>query len=85
MRLSDLQQGQSARIIAVNGDPRLRRRLLEMGLTRGAEVYIEKYAPLKDPLELIVKGYHVSLRVKEAAEIKVVTQGQEGRYAEQTA
>jgi Fur family ferric uptake transcriptional regulator len=85
MRLSDMRQGQTARIIAVNGDPGLRRRLLEMGLIRGAEVYIEKYAPLKDPLELIVKGYHVSLRVKEAAEIKVVARGEEGRHAEQTA
>ena len=42
-----------------------------MGILKGAEVYIEKYAPLKDPLELIVKGYHVSLRVKEAARISV--------------
>ena len=42
-----------------------------MGILKGAEVYIEKYAPLKDPLELIVKGYHISLRVKEAAQITV--------------
>ena len=42
-----------------------------MGIVRGAEVYVEKYAPLKDPLELIVKGYHVSLRVEEAAKITV--------------
>lgn len=85
MRLSDMREGQSARIIGINGDPRLRRRILEMGLTRGSEVYIEKYAPLKDPMELIVKGYHVSLRVREAAEIQVVMQTQEGRYAEKTA
>lgn len=49
----------------------MRRRLLEMGILKGTDVYVEKYAPLKDPLELIVKGYHVSLRVEEAAQITV--------------
>jgi Fe2+ transport system protein FeoA len=42
-----------------------------MGIVKGTDIYIEKYAPLKDPLELIVKGYHVSLRVEEAAKIQV--------------
>jgi Fur family ferric uptake transcriptional regulator len=42
-----------------------------MGILKGADIYIEKYAPLRDPLELIVKGYHVSLRVKEAAKVEV--------------
>ena len=46
-------------------------RLMEMGLLKGTEIYVEKYAPLQDPLELIVKGYHVSLRVGEAAQIAV--------------
>ena len=55
----------------VGGDGPVRRRLLEMGLLKGTDVYVEKYAPLKDPLELIVKGYHVSLRVEEAAQISV--------------
>jgi len=70
--LSDLRQGQTATIVHVGGDGPVRRRLLEMGLLKGTDVYVEKYAPLKDPLELIVKGYHVSLRVEEAAQIKVV-------------
>lgn len=42
-----------------------------MGFLRGTEVYVEKYAPLKDPIELILKGYHVSLRVDEAAWVQV--------------
>jgi Fur family ferric uptake transcriptional regulator len=42
-----------------------------MGFLRGTEVYVEKYAPLKDPIELILKGYHVSLRVEEAAHIEI--------------
>jgi len=70
--LSEIQEGQTATIVHVGGDGPVRRRLLEMGLLKGTDVYVEKYAPLKDPLELIVKGYHVSLRVEEAAQITVV-------------
>ena len=66
MLMSDMREGQTGTVVRVGGNGILRRRILEMGILKGAEVYIEKYAPLKDPLELIVKGYHVSLRVEEA-------------------
>ena len=71
MLLSEMKEGQSGIIVRVGGNGVLRRRVLEMGLTRGTEIHVEKYAPLKDPLELIIKGYHISLRVEEAAEITV--------------
>lgn len=71
MRLSELRQGQTAVITRVGGKGLLRRRILEMGIVKGTEVYVEKYAPLKDPVELIIKGYHISLRVEEAAQIDV--------------
>ena len=71
MNLSDLRQGQTATVARIGGDGPFRRRLLEMGFLRGTEVYVEKYAPLRDPIELILKGYHVSLRVDEAAHIQV--------------
>jgi Fe2+ transport system protein FeoA len=71
MLLSELKEGQSAAVVRVGGSSLLRRRILEMGIVRGSRVYVEKYAPLRDPLELIVKGYHVSLRVEEAAQILV--------------
>jgi Fur family ferric uptake transcriptional regulator len=69
--MSQMRQGQAATIVRVGGSGPLRRRILEMGLVKGAEIYVEKYAPLQDPLELIVKGYHISLRVEEAAQIMV--------------
>ena len=69
--LSQMRQGQEGVVARVAGETRLRRRILEMGINRGATVYVEKYAPLKDPIELIVKGYHVSMRVEEAAHISV--------------
>ena len=71
MLLSEMKEGQTGTVVRVGGNGILRRRILEMGILKGAEVYIEKYAPLKDPLELIVKGYHISLRVEEAARITV--------------
>jgi len=71
MLLSEMKEGQTGIIVRVGGNGALRRRVLEMGLNRGTEIYVEKYAPLKDPLELIIKGYHISLRVEEAANITV--------------
>ena len=71
MLLSEMKEGQTGIVVRVGGNGILRRRILEMGILKGTEVYIEKYAPLKDPLELIVKGYHISLRVEEAARITV--------------
>ena len=71
LKLSQLKAGQEGTIVRVSGETVLRRRLLEMGINRGTQIYVEKYAPLKDPLELVVKGYHISLRVEEAAHIMV--------------
>ena len=71
MLLSEIKEGQAAVISRVGGKGAFRRRLLEMGLVKGTPVYVEKYAPLKDPLELLVKGFSISLRVEEAALITV--------------
>ena len=71
MPLSEMKQGQEGIIARVGGHGALRRRLLEMGINRGTRVHVEKYAPLKDPLEIIIKGYHVSLRVEEASHITI--------------
>jgi Fur family transcriptional regulator, ferric uptake regulator len=69
--LSQMKTGQEGIIRKVAGEGALRRRLLEMGINRGSMIYVEKYAPLKDPIELVIKGYHISLRVEEAADIFV--------------
>lgn len=71
MTLKDLKEGDRAQIVRVGGDRELRRRILEMGIVKGTEIYIAKYAPLRDPLELVVKGTHLSLRVEEACRIVV--------------
>lgn len=71
MLLSEMREGEKGRIVRVAGNGALRRRILEMGVTKGTTIFVEKYAPLKDPVELIVKGFHISLRVEEAAQITV--------------
>ncbi|MGB5156233.1 FeoA family protein [Desulfobacterium sp. N47] len=71
MLLSEMKQGETGIIVKIAGSGALRRRILEMGILKGSRIYVEKYAPLKDPLELIVKNYHISLRVEEAAQITV--------------
>ncbi|MBN1841843.1 MAG: ferrous iron transport protein A [Deltaproteobacteria bacterium] len=71
MNLRELREGQTATVARIGGEGPFRRRLLEMGFLRGTQIYVEKYAPLKDPIELVLKGYHVSLRVEEAADIQV--------------
>ena len=73
--LSALREGESGIIAKVGGCGMLRRRLLEMGLTRGSHVHVEKYAPLRDPMEVIIKGTHVSLRVGEARHILIEKDG----------
>ena len=70
-QLSEMKEGQTATVSRVGGNGILRRRILEMGILKGTDIYVEKYAPLRDPMELIVKGYHVSLRVEEASQITV--------------
>jgi Fe2+ transport system protein FeoA len=66
-RLSALRVGQRGRVARVEAEDGIHRRLLEMGFVRGESVSVEKLAPLGDPMELAVKGYHLSLRREESA------------------
>jgi ferrous iron transport protein A len=69
--LSDLEPGQEATVLQVKAQGPIRRRLLEMGFIRGAHLRVEKLAPLGDPMELVIKGYHLSLRREEGSCILV--------------
>jgi len=71
MTLDDLKTGERGKVLRVNANGPFKKRLLEMGFIAGVEVEVVKYAPLKDPVEYIVKGYHVSLRHEEAEWIKI--------------
>ncbi len=69
--LKDVKVGQSAVVARLHGEGAVRRRIMDMGLTKGAEVYVRKVAPLGDPMELKVRGYELSLRKADAERIEV--------------
>ena len=71
-RLSELEDGQKARIVKINLAGDIRRRLSDMGLVNGGEIQLERVAPLGDPIEIKVKGYDLSLRKEVASEIEVI-------------
>ena len=71
MKLSELPIGKKAKIIKVKGEGALRDRLLDMGLTPRTEVMIQKMAPMGDPIELTLRGYDLTLRLEDAAQIEV--------------
>ncbi|MBK7292464.1 MAG: ferrous iron transport protein A [Holophagaceae bacterium] len=69
--LSLLQPGDQGEVVLVQAQGSVRQRLLEMGFIRGARLRVEKLAPLGDPMELVIKGYHLSLRRDESSCILV--------------
>jgi Fe2+ transport system protein FeoA len=73
-RLVDFKIGESGLIKKVEGEGRLRRRLLDMGVTPNANVYFRKKAPLGDPLEITIRGYELTLRKSEAELVYLETE-----------
>ncbi len=69
--LREIKIGGTARVVKVHGEGAVRRRIMDMGITRGVEIKIIKTAPLGDPLEITVRGYELSLRKADAAMIEV--------------
>ena len=73
--LSELKPGEKGVISKVLGDSEVRRRLLDMGLTRGTEITVVRRAPLGDPVEFLLKGYNLSLRKRESENVYVLVKG----------
>ena len=71
MTLRDLPVGKSGLVVSVGGEPVLRRRLLEMGITPRTAVTVKKTAPMGDPIELLLRGYVLSLRLEDAEKITI--------------
>ena len=67
--LKEVKIGESAIIKRLHGEGALKRRIMDMGLTKGTEVYVRKVAPLGDPMELTVRGYELSVRKSDAENI----------------
>lgn len=69
--LKDVRIGESARVIKLHGEGALRRRIMDMGVTRGIEISVRRVAPFGDPIEVTVRGYELSLRKADAEMIEV--------------
>ena len=69
--LKDAKIGQTVRVKKLTGEGAVKRRIMDMGVTKGVEVYIRKVAPLGDPIEITVRGYELSLRKADAELIEV--------------
>ena len=71
MTLNELEVGKAAKVVRLNGVGAVKRRIMDMGLTKGTEVTVRKVAPLGDPIEITVRGYELSIRKDEAASIEI--------------
>ena len=71
MVLKDFKVGESVKVVKVTGEGPVRRRIMDMGITKGVEIYVRKVAPLGDPMELTVRGYELSVRKADAEMIVV--------------
>jgi len=71
MTLREAKIGDTVRVVRLNGEGAVRRRIMDMGITKGVEVYVRKVAPLGDPIEVNVRGYELSLRKEDAEMIQV--------------
>ncbi len=69
--LKDVKVGETVKVVKLYGEGAVKRRIMDMGITRGVEIYVRKVAPLGDPVELNVRGYELSLRKADAEMIEV--------------
>ncbi len=69
--LKQTKVGSSARVVKLHGEGAVKRRIMDMGITKGTEIYVRKVAPLGDPIEVTVRGYELSLRKADAEMIEV--------------
>ena len=69
--LKEVAIGGTAKVVTLHGEGAVKRRIMDMGITKGVEVYVRKVAPLGDPIEVTVRGYELSIRKDDAAMIEV--------------
>ena len=69
--LRDVKIGETVKVVKLHGEGPIKRRIMDMGITKGTEVYIRKVAPLGDPVEITIRGYELSLRKHDAACVEV--------------
>ena len=69
--LREAKIGETVKVVKLHGEGAIKRRIMDMGITKGTEVYVRKVAPLSDPVEVTVRGYELSLRKADAEMIEI--------------
>jgi len=69
--LREVKIGETAKVVKLHGEGAVKRRIMDMGITKGVEIYVRKVAPLGDPMELTVRGYELSVRKGDAEMIEI--------------
>ena len=69
--LKDIPCGERVRVVKLTGEGAVKRRIMDMGITKGVEIFVRKVAPLGDPVEVTVRGYELSIRKADAQMVKV--------------
>ena len=72
--LRQAQVGQTVKVVKLHGEGALRRRMMDMGITKGTDIYIRKIAPLGDPVEVNIRGYELTLRKEDAGIVEIETE-----------
>ena len=71
MTLRETKTGQTVKVVKLNGEGAVKRRIMDMGITKGVEIYVREVAPLGDPVEITVRGYELSVRKADAEMVEV--------------
>ena len=71
MTLKETKTGQTVKVVKLNGEGAVKRRIMDMGITKGVEIYVRKVAPLGDPVEVTVRGYELSVRKADAEMVEI--------------
>ena len=71
MTLREVKKGQTVTVLKLNGEGAVKRRIMDMGITKGTEIFVRKVAPLGDPVEVTVRGYELSVRKADAEKVVV--------------
>ena len=69
--LREVKVGETVKVVKLNGEGAVKRRIMDMGITKGVEIYVRKVAPLGDPVEVTVRGYELSLRKADAEMVEI--------------
>ena len=77
MTLRDAAIGETVKVVKLHGEGGVKRRIMDMGITKGVEIYIRKVAPLGDPIEVTVRGYELSIRKTDAEMVEIYDETEE--------